>query len=61
MGRIHGVDTSWSSYTGNYSQREPEDAKTFEANWDRIFGRKDKQKPEEQDNASTQSNDNQGR
>ena len=51
--RLHGIDTSWSSYTGNYSQREPGDKEKFEANWDLIFGKKDLQSKEQDDDSSS--------
>jgi hypothetical protein len=57
MARIHGVDTSWSNYTGNYSQRDVDDKEKFANNWDLIFGKKNKPQEEKEDNnASPQSN-----
>jgi len=46
------VDTSWSEYTGNYSQREVENKAVFDANYERIFGKKNK----EQTNANNEDN-----
>jgi hypothetical protein len=38
--RIHGVDTHWGNLI--YCQRPADDVDTFNDNWDRIFGKKDK-------------------
>lgn len=38
--RIHGVDTYWGQLV--YCQRPADDVDTFNDNWDRIFGKKDK-------------------
>jgi hypothetical protein len=46
------VDTSWSEYTGNYSQREVEDKAAFDRNYERIFGKKTK----ERENANNEDN-----
>lgn len=53
----HNFNTQYGSELGIYVQRDVEDKKTFAENWDRIFGKKDKEVKETED-ASTQGTDN---
>jgi hypothetical protein len=48
--------TKWSELL--YVQRQPEDKEQFANNWDRIFGKKNKEEPkQETNNASSQDNE----